>query len=88
MRTEGLLIKLLSALRMPFADILKFPGKIESIIDQVTEFYSETEDVSCADYAFKILKTLEKVQQKETLLVNIDDKLVTKNKVRNSLSIV
>lgn len=41
-----------------FAYLLQFPGGFQCIIDQVTELYTETNEVGIADYAHEILKEL------------------------------
>ena len=64
----------------PFADMLKFPRGFQCIIEQVTlsQFCFETRDVDFGDYAFKILKELERFDEKDALLENVDGRLFFK----------
>jgi hypothetical protein len=52
-------------IHLPFAYMLKFPGGFQCIIDQVSEFYSETNQVSSAVFAREILKELERLNMKD-----------------------
>ena len=60
-------------IHLSFADLLKFPGGLMCIICQVTEYCLESDDLSCHDYACKILKELDKLNEKEMLSENDDD---------------
>jgi hypothetical protein len=61
-------------IHMTFADLLQFPGGFQCIIDQATELYAETDEVSIADYAHEILKELERLAENDLSLDTDDDK--------------